>query len=192
MTTAETACQGGRMNLKLKSGLAALAIAAAAVIASNTTANASIMVEHVKVWNAQDSSILGGPACIVDDPNAGSRVDSCNNDYAWYNLESVYPDAPGHAYANVRIRSTDHNECLTVLNEVGPGGFGNEVSPRPCNGSGAQEWASTRSANGSLNYYNFQYRECLDGGYWDTYGFPKTGCIAGGENEFEDWAYYSN
>ncbi|MEU2779955.1 hypothetical protein ABZ646_45915, partial [Streptomyces sp. NPDC007162] len=107
-----------------------------------------------------------------------------------WHVYSAYPDAPGGAYANVAIRSQRSGECLTVLNQVAqPAGFGNEVSPRPCNNSAAQEWASTRSADGYINYFNFQYRVCLDGGYGDTYGFPENGCNAHGENHYQDWYY---
>jgi hypothetical protein len=169
----------------LKSGLAVATMTAVAVAALPGNAYAAIQVENQQLGLRQTGQ------CIVGEPGAGSFMGTCGVygiDTDW-NFESVYPDAPNHAYANVRIRGTELNECLTVLNQIGPGGFGHEVSPRPCDGSAAQEWASTRSADGYLNYFNFQYRVCLDGGYSDTYGYPENGCNANGENYYQDWSY---
>lgn len=169
------------------SALVVAAMTVTALTAVTGTANAAIMVENQQLANVEFSE--DGGYCVVDEN--GSFIGACSlygNEELW-NFESVYPDAPNHAYANVRIRSTAWNQCLTVLDKTGPGGFGKEVSPRACNGSAAQEWASTRSAGGSLNYFNFQYRVCLDGGYGDTYGYPENGCNANGENPYEDWFY---
>lgn len=174
------------MKALLKSGLAVAAMAAIAVAALPGTANASIWVENQQL-GLRALSADGGECAVAD--YTGSHMDYC---YMWgiaddWNLESVYPDGPG--YAQVRIYSRNLDKCLTVLNQIGPGGFGNEVSPRACDNSPAQEWASTRSADGYLNYFNFQYRVCLDGGYGDTYGYPENGCNANGENQYEDWYY---
>lgn len=176
------------MKAMLKSGLAVAAMTAVTVAALPGNAYAAIWTENQQLGLRALSA--DGGQCIMADYR-GSFMDYCNmwgNALNW-NLESVYPDAPNHAYANVRIRSSNLNKCLTVLNTIGPGGFGNEVSPRTCDGSPAQEWASTRSADGYLNYFNFQYRVCLDGGYGDTYGYPEEGCNAHGENHYQDWYF---
>jgi hypothetical protein len=181
------------MKLALKSGLAVAAMSAAILPATAGTAHAQVWLKHIEIQNRQDGINLGEPACIVDIDGSGygtgTKIDSCwvYPQYSRYYIESVFADAPGGAYANVQLRSEVGNLCLTVINQVGPGGFGNEVSPRTCNRSAAQEWASTRSRDGYINYFNFQYRECLDGGYGDTYGYPENGCSANGENRYQDW-----
>jgi hypothetical protein len=173
----------------LKSALAVAAMAVLAVVGLPGTASATVHIPNTQIGLAALSG--DGGQCIVADAATGSYIDSCgmwgsSNNWA---VNSVYPDAPGGAYANVQFKSQRLGSCLTVLNKVGPGGFGNEVSPRACDNGPDQEWASTRSANGHLNYFNFQYRVCLDGGYGDTYGYPENGCNANGENPYEDWYY---
>ncbi|MFJ9908138.1 hypothetical protein ACIRVK_35590 [Streptomyces sp. NPDC101152] len=178
------------MKAILKSTLVVTVMAATAFTAATGTASASIWVENQQLGLRALSA--DGGQCIRANSPQGSFISDCQlwgSEDDW-NLESVYPDAPNHAYAQVRIRSTNLNECLTVLNQAGPpGGASKEVSPRACDGSPSQEWASTRSADGYLNYFNFQYRVCLDGGYGDTYGFPENGCNANGENHYQDWYY---
>lgn len=178
------------MKALAKSALVVAAMTATALVGVTGTANASIMVENQQLANAADSN--DGPACVID--VNGSFIDYCGPNWGGaglWNFESVYPDAPNHAYANVRIRNTSTNLCLTVLDQIGPGGVAGskEVSPRTCNTTPNQEWASTRSAAGYLNYFNFQYRVCLDGGHGDTYGYPENGCNAHGENYYQDWFY---
>lgn len=174
----------------IRSALAVAAMTAAVFTAVTGTANATVDIPNTEIGLRALSA--DGGQCIRADPAQGSYISDCllwGSEDNWH-VYSAYPDAPGGAYANVAIRSQRSGECLTVLNQVAqPAGFGNEVSPRPCNNSAAQEWASTRSADGYINYFNFQYRVCLDGGYGDTYGFPENGCNAHGENHYQDWYY---
>ena len=178
------------MKVMIRSALAVAVMTAGIFTAATGTANAAVDIPNTQIG----LRALGqdGGQCVVDDYAQGSYISDCG---LWgasdnWHVYSAYPDAPGGAYANVAIRSQRTDECLTVLNQVAkPAGFGNEVSPRPCDGSAAQEWASTRSADGYINYFNFQYRVCLDGGYGDTYGFPENGCNAHGENQWQDWYY---
>ena len=178
------------------------AIALTGLVGATQTAQATIYWYGVDFTNSADGGCPYGPDFGGTFANTyqavGTETYNCGDVANQVDLVSSAPDT---GYANVEIQSAvETGYCLTQSYWGGPLSGSYQTQWQPCFGGDTQLWAMTtaKSPNGYMhyiNFYNFAFHTCLDGGFNQAYGFPKNGCNAaqspfGSYNPWQVWNLY--